>query len=234
MSSKKLGSRKLLTIGGVLVALVVLAVTVGPWAYGKFVVGEQPDELALPAAGASGASEPDTTAATDALDGAWTVGGDSVAGYRVDEVLFGQNVTVVGRTEKVEGEATVAGGTLDGVTMTVDMASVATDEARRDAQYRGRIMDTATYPTATFTQTTPVDLPATGGRFAVTVPGDLTVRGVTRAVEVELDVQASGDALDVAGSIDVVFADFKIPEPGFSGISVDDHGTIEFLLRLAH
>lgn len=233
MSSKKLGSRKILILGGVLVALVVVAVTVGPWAYGKFVVGEQPDELALPAAGSSADAKPDTSAATDALDGAWTVGADSAAGYRVDEVLFGQNVTVVGRTDQVEGSATVADGVLSATTMSVDMASVATDESRRDAQYRDRIMDTATYPTATFTQTAPVELPATGGRFTVTVPGDLTVRGVTRAVEVELDVQASGEALDVAGSIDVVFADYDIPEPGFSGISVDDHGKIEFLLKMA-
>ncbi|MBM7518020.1 YceI family protein [Nocardioides nitrophenolicus] len=232
MSSKKLGTRKnkLLAIGGVLVALLVVGVAVGPWAYAKLVVGDQPDELALPASDATAKADP--SAPQDALDGTWSVGGDSTAGYRVAEVLFGRDVTVVGRTSQVDGGAEVAAGVLDKTEVTVDLASVATDEARRDAQYRDRIMDTDTYPTATFTQTAPVDLPATSGRFTVTVPGQLSVRGVTRDVSVDLDVQAAADRIDVAGSIEVTFADYDIPEPGFAGISVDDHGTIEFLLQL--
>ena len=64
------------------------------------------------------------------------------------------------------------------------------------------------------------------------MPGQLSVRGVTRDVSVDLDVQAAADRIDVAGSIEVTFADYDIPEPGFAGISVDDHGTIEFLLQL--
>ena len=39
------------------------------------------------------------------------------------------------------------------------------DEQRRDSQFQGRIMDTATYPTATFELTEPItldSLPANG------------------------------------------------------------------------
>ncbi|WP_203336663.1 YceI family protein [Nocardioides limicola] len=225
---------KVLGIVGTLVALLLAVVVVGPWAYGTWVVGEQPDELQLTSpttapAGPEDGSEADRDAS---LDGTWQVGADSVAGYRVDEVLFGRNVTVVGRTDQVIGSATVTDGVLTGTQVQVEMAAVATDEERRDAQYRTRIMDTANHPTATFAQTADVRLPATADTFTVEVPGELTVRGVTRAVTVILDVQVVDDQLEVAGAIDVTFADHGIPEAGIAGISVEDHGVIEFLLRL--
>jgi polyisoprenoid-binding protein YceI len=227
--------KKLLTTAGVLASLLVVGLTVGPLVYEEFVVGDQPDELALPSAEAadSSADDSDGVAADDAaLDGTWQVGDDSVAGYRVDEVLFGRDVTVVGRTDQVTGGATVTDGVLSDAKVTVDMASVATDEAQRDAKFRGDIMDTDTYPTTTFQQADAVDLPATSGRFTVTVPGKLTVRGVTRDVDVELEVQAAAEKVDVVGSIDVTFSDYEVPDPGFSGVTVEDSGTIEFLLNL--
>lgn len=40
----------------------------------------------------------------------------------------------------------------------VDMAGVASDESRRDNPFRGRIMDVATHPTATFFLDAPLDV----------------------------------------------------------------------------
>lgn len=227
--------KKLMIIAGVLASFLLVGLTGGPWVYEKFVVGDQPDALALPSADAAEGSPDSATGASSdpvGLDGTWQVGGKSVAGYRVDEVLFGRDVTVVGRTDEVTGGATVADGVLSDTEVTVDMASVATDEEQRDAKFRGDIMDVETYPTTTFKQTDTVKLPATSGRFTVTVPGELTVRGVTRAVDVELEVQAAAEKIDVVGSIPVTFSDYKIPDPGFSGVTVEDSGTIEFLLNL--
>jgi hypothetical protein len=38
--------------------------------------------------------------------------------------------------------------------------------------------------------------------------------------------------LDVQGSIPITFATWNIPNPGFAGITTDDHGVLEFLLDL--
>jgi hypothetical protein len=38
----------------------------------------------------------------------------------------------------------------------------------------------------------------------------------------------------VTGSIPVTFADWGIPNPSFSGITTEDHGTVEFLVNLTH
>ena len=47
--------------------------------------------------------------ASGSPDGTWTVGSGSAAGYRVEEVLLGQNTEAVGRTTAVTGELTVSG-----------------------------------------------------------------------------------------------------------------------------
>ncbi|MCW4354418.1 YceI family protein [Hoyosella sp. YIM 151337] len=216
-----------LVISGAGALIIVIAVVVaGPWVYDRFVVGDQPEELSLPV------TDTDASGARVSLDGDWSVAGESIAGYRVDEVLWGRDVTVVGRTGEVAGSASVSGGVLSDVAVTVDMASVTTDDERRDNQYRNRIMDTATYPDSAFVQTVPVEMPAAENSFTVPVTGELTVRGVTRTVTVDLDVQRNGEAVNVAGALPVVFSDFSIPEPSIAGISVDDNGVIEFLLEL--
>ena len=92
------------------------------------------------------------------LAGDWTVADGSYAGYRVHEVLQGEDVTVTGRTDEVTGSFTVADGTLTEATIEVDMASVATDEPPRDAYFRGDALEVGTYPTATFAAVMKQDL----------------------------------------------------------------------------
>jgi polyisoprenoid-binding protein YceI len=74
-------------------------------------------------------------------DGVWTVTDGSTAGYRVDEVLNGADVTVAGTTGRVTGTVEVAAGELTAAQVTVDVASITTDSGRRDAYFRDRIMD---------------------------------------------------------------------------------------------
>src|SRR5581483_70256 len=93
------------------------------------------------------------------VSGTWKPTADSQVGYRVNEVLFGQNNTAVGRTNKVTGSMTIAGSTVQSVDLTVDMTSVSSDQARRDGQFRGRIMDVQSFPNATFKLTQPIQLP---------------------------------------------------------------------------
>lgn len=214
-------------IGGVLAA-VVLAVGV-PFVYINFISGEQPAPLAVTSSTAAPAGS--------TVDGTWTVGAGSQAGYRVHEILAGQPTDAVGRTSGVTGSATISGTTVTSGNVTVDLTTVASDESRRDGQFTGRIMDTAQFPTATFTLGAPVDLDAaflSGSPTTATATGTLTLHGVTKQVSVPLTATRNGAAIDVAGSIPVTFADYGIETPSIGGfVTVDPSGQIEFLVKLA-
>jgi polyisoprenoid-binding protein YceI len=182
------------------------------------------------------ASSPSTTTVVSTSpDGVWRISSGSVAGYRIPEVLFGQKTEAVGRTEKVTGSITIAGSNVPAATFTVDMASVQSDDGRRDGQYRG-LVGTSQFPTSTFTLTKPIALgaaPAAGRRVTANASGDLTLRGVTKPVTVEVQAEMVDGKVRVAGSIPVTFASFGVPNPSNSAASVGDTGTIELLLLLA-
>jgi polyisoprenoid-binding protein YceI len=179
---------------------------------------------------ATGGATGDSAAA---IEGSWVVADGSQAGYRVDEVLFGQDAEAVGRTSDVTGQLLVSGTTIDSASFDVDLTTVASDESRRDNQFRTRIMDTATFPTATFSLTEPIelsDVPDDLEEITTTVTGDLTLRGVTNEVTFDLTARRNGDAIEVNGTIPVTFDDYDIPDPSFGPASVGDSGEIEFLL----
>jgi polyisoprenoid-binding protein YceI len=222
--------RRLPWIAGALVALVLLG------AAGSFLYLNVVREDAPPALTAT-QSEPagETAAATPAIDGAWSVSPGSEVGYRVEEVLFGQNAEAVGRTDRVTGSLTIANTTVEQATFEVDMTTVTSDEERRDNQFNGRIMSTAQYPTATFTLTDPIalgELPADGSPVMVSATGDLTLRGVTRPVTFDLTATRGADGTEVTGAIPVTFADWQIPNPSFGPVSTEDDGVLEFRLVL--
>jgi polyisoprenoid-binding protein YceI len=181
---------------------------------------------------------PAATAATStpaAAGAVWTVdSGASAVGYRVVEVLFGQDTEGVGRTSDVTGQLTLSGTQVTAADFEVDMTTVTSDEDRRDNQFRGRLLDTDNFPTATFTLTSPIELgtaPADGAAVTATATGDLTLRGTTQPVTIEVQAQQSGDTIQVVGSTDIVFADYGIPDPSTAGISTQEHGLLEFDLH---
>jgi polyisoprenoid-binding protein YceI len=221
------------------VLAVVLAVG-GPFVYINYLTSDAPERLEVATGQAATASTAAASDGTDdgtggSLDGTWTAGSGSVAGYRVKEVLLGQNTEAVGRTSAVTGKLTVSGGRVASGAFSVDLTRVTSDEQRRDAQFQGRIMETATYPTATFELAEPIELdalPAEGVTSSAKASGKLTVHGTTKAVTVQLTVQRSGDSFRVSGSIPVTFADYGITNPSFGPVTTEDHGEIEFLLAL--
>lgn len=222
-------TRRRVLIGvGSLAALVVLVIG-GTYFYVNVISGDAPDPLALET------SPPPATGGALDVNGTWTVAGGSEAGYRVDEVLNGQDNTVVGRTSDVTGTITVAGDSATEGEITVDMTTITTDSGARDGQFRGPIMQTDQFPTSTFTLTSPVSLDGLdgGGPISVTATGDLTVRDVTHSIEIQLDVQQAGDGVQVAGSGEIQFADFNVDPPDLGFVRVEDHGTVEFLLTLS-
>lgn len=248
-------SRRAIVIGVAVVALA--AVAAGVWWF--FIRDDSPAafDIDTAAEGAESTDGDDDTAddetgdtgTTDAagesvdgdVEGVWTIdpdagadAGGTSAGFRVDEELssIGAN-TVVGRTSGVTGNLVIEGTTVTDVEVTVDMASLETDDSRRD----GRMSDALAadeFPTASFVLAEPIDLgsiPAPGETISVTATGDLTIKGVTRAVDVALDARLVDGTLVVVGSAPVVFADYGVEAPSAPiVVSVDDNGLIEFQL----
>lgn len=228
--------KRLITIAVAGVLGLVVLVSAGTWVYLNVIRDDPPERLSLDAA-AEGVATTVTTAPAAAgattVDGTWTVAAGSEAGYRVPEILNGQSTEAVGRTDQVEGELTLAGTRATAATFTVDLASVTSDEGRRDNQFRGRIMDVATHPTATFVLDAPLDferVPDDGVRLDVPASGRLTLRGTTRPVTFDVEAERSGATIRIAGAIPITFSDFGIPNPSAGPAQVGDEGTLEFLL----
>ena len=219
----------------VIAALVVLGVglVAGPWAYINLIKDDAPDALAIDSTKSS-----DSTTATAALttaNGEWKVAAnaDSVVGYRVKEILFGQDTEGVGRTKDVEALLTIADNSVTKGSFTVQMGTIMSDAGKRDAQFNNRIMDVTTYPTATFTLTQPIALPegaVSGEVITAEATGDLTLRGTTKSVTFPIEAQVKGASFTVVGNITIVFDEWGIPAPGIPGITVDPQGLLEFSL----
>ncbi len=115
------------------------------------------------------------------------------------------------------------------------MATIHSDQSQRDAQFDGRIIDVAAYPTGTFMLTRPVSLgplPATGVVKSYPVTGDLTLHGRTRTVTFTVSARRTAAGITISGSISVTFANWNIPNPSFgSFVTTQNHGTLEFLMR---
>ena len=217
------------TIVGVLlgVGLVVGA----PWVYAQFFVREAPDPLVL--------STPDVVERVPEgpleIDGSWEIQPGSEAGYRVDEMLYDEQVTVVGRTESVAGVVVIDDGMLTEARVLVDVGSIATDESARDAFFR-RALDTTSFPQAIFELTEPVDVSPIALANTPLVAegvGTLTLHGVTQPVTAMLEVQRTFAGVEVLATIDVLLTDFDLSAPDLGWVVVEPEGTVEALLQMA-
>jgi polyisoprenoid-binding protein YceI len=224
----------------VAVAVLVVLAVAGPFIYIHFFNGSTPANLSLSPSGTpattAGATQAASSAAAGPVTGTWTVGSGSTVEYRVNAVLLGQNATAVGQTHSVAGHLTIAGTAVTAAAFSVPMVTVHSDKSQRDAQFDGRIMDVAQYPTGTFTLTSPIDLaplPASGVIRHYAAHGELMLHGTTRAVSFTLTAELTGGHIEVAGDIPVLFADYNIANPSFAGfVTTQDHGLLEFLLIL--
>jgi len=224
---------------------IAVAIPAGTYVYIHFIEGDAPAPLTLdtasagsqtttpatptPAASAGGAA--DSTAGV--LSGTWRPTAGSVLGYRVKEVLFGQSAEAVGRTSDISGLLTINGASVPAVDLSVNLKTVKSDRDQRDGQFQGRIMNTATFPMATFKLTEPMTLssvPTGDSVVEATATGALTLRGTTRAVTFSLKAQRDGANVKVNGSIPITFADYNIPNPSAGPATTEDHGVIEFLV----
>jgi polyisoprenoid-binding protein YceI len=190
-----------------------------------------------PNAGPAGST--DGTWNVDTTVGSFSDFSDSWVGYRVQEQLvsIGANIAV-GRTPGVSGNLVLQGSTLQSATVTADLSTLRSDDQRRDGQLERQGIETATFPTATFSLSQPTELssvPADGSTVTVQTTGDLTLHGVTKSVQLTLTVARQGDVVGVAGSTEILFADYNISPPNsFLVLSIADTGTMEFQIYFRH
>jgi polyisoprenoid-binding protein YceI len=238
------------------IAIVVLLGIGGYVVYDQVLRGDSTPVLALPTGPAATATAepvasddpPGSVAPAATSDGGvagtWTVAADSVAGYRVREQLadLPAESDAVGRTDQISGSITIesAGSTttLTGASLTVDTTSISSDRSMRDNRLRSEGLQTDQFPTASFTLTEPVEIPAAalaGTASDVVLTGDLTLHGVTRSVGIAAQAQLVGGTIQVAGSLTFPLSDFSIVAPNVGGfiLSIADDGTLEFLVNFS-
>jgi polyisoprenoid-binding protein YceI len=226
-------------------------------AYDQFLRGDNvpPLALATPPPSASigpgtstGSAAPASTASPEGslepgdLPGAWVVSDGSVAGYRVREKLASlpAESDAVGRTDDITGGATIDAAAdsieVSSAAFEVDLTTLASDDGRRDRRLSQLGIESSTYPTSTFTLTSPVAVPASALAAItvdVTLNGDLTLHGITKPVEIPAQARLNGDRIEVQGSLTFPFATFDVTPPSIGGfVSVGDEATLEFLVSL--
>lgn len=183
-----------------------------------------------PAAAADGAS-------TYAGKSYRIIEGQSTAWYLADEKLarLPTGSTAKGTTTKITGEFHLTKNGLDPAkptTFTVDLASITSDNSRRDERMRGAL-ETSKYPTTTFTATAISGLPAEFGATdtILQLTGTLDLHGVQKEVTWELKVKRDGDILSVLGTTGFKYSDFGITKPDIAGVvSVEEDVTLQIQL----
>jgi polyisoprenoid-binding protein YceI len=189
-----------------------------------------------------------TTTATPAssgttLAGRWEVASGSEAGYRVREKLgfLPAESDAVGRTSQITGSATLAKSkgilTVTGASFVVAVNTLKSNEAMRDQHIQTIGLQSATYPKATFTLSSPMKLPASalsGHVFHDAVTGVFNIHGVSRRLTVPLEMRATSSAIEAVGSLTFPWGEFGMTAPSVGGfVNVSSTATMEFDLRLA-
>jgi polyisoprenoid-binding protein YceI len=216
-------------VAGVVAVLVI--VVGGPFVYIHFIEGD-PEKAPTLEATPTTVLKPDESRAP--LAGRWKLTSKSVVQYRVEETLFGQSNTATGKTNSITGSMTLAGTDVTKASFSVDMTSVTSDESLRDNQFQNRIMDTASFPTATFELTTPIALgtePKDGVQTTYTATGKLTLHGTTKDITFPLTARRTAHLIAVEGNVPVTFSDYGIDNPSGGPASVGNTGKMAFVLQ---
>ncbi len=117
------------------------------------------------------------------------------------------------------------------------MTTVKSDQSQRDGQFQGRIMDTSTYPTATFILTQPIQLgslPADGVTVTARRHGQADPARHDQDGHLSRSRPAGPEAPSPSsGTIPITFADYGIDNPSGGPATTASSGSLEFLLNFS-
>jgi polyisoprenoid-binding protein YceI len=166
--------------------------------------------------------------------------GAAEARFLIDEVLMGQDKTVVGVTQQVSGDITVDPADPSGAQIgeiRIDARDLTTDDDRRTNQLRRNILKSGQdqYQYITFRPTSITGMPAAvavGETFTFQVTGDLTIIDTTLPVTFDMTVTpVTEGSLQGSGVATVRYADFGISIPSVpfvAGVQDDVRLEIDF------
>lgn len=150
------------------------------------------------------------------------------ARFIIDEILMGQDKTVVGVTSLVEGEITVDPANPSSAQISpirIDARDLKTDSDRRNGAIQRFVLQSSqdAYRYITFEPTAVKDLPATvaiGQPFQFTVTGNLTIRNVTRSESFPMTVTANSEnELVGSGAITILLDDYQLSIPSVPSVA---------------
>ena len=211
-SSKHPKPKAVKWFAGTAAIALVIALAVTAWSFFK------------PTQAASGPVEAATVeaAATETTETStlYTLASDSEARFLIDEVLRGEDVTVVGTTNQVAAELAFDfsdPGSAQLGTISVNVRDLATDSAFRDRVIKNRILLTDSYEYVSFTPTDISGLPNTvsaGDSFTLQIMGELTLTDTTLPATFDATVTAvSEDELTGVATTTFEYADFGLEIP---------------------
>ena len=217
--------RALKLVVGAAVVVVVLAGAFVAW----YVIGDR-----APGKPKLGADAKAPTGGPATPDGTWHVkrGAQVYVGYRIKE-LFGDAVIkheVVGRTPAVNGSLTITSGRVTTAVVSADVTQLTSDREARDSYIRDNGLDSDKFPTARFTLTAPITLPAKvakGQEVDTHASGTLLLHGVTRPVTFDLQARWNGPTVDMVGTAPITLHDYGITPPHTVIADVDAKGSME-------
>ena len=159
----------------------------------------------------------------------------STVRFLLDEVLRGNDFTVVGKTNQIAGQILID---VDDPTASqlglvqVNARTIVTDNENRNRAIRNEILDVDAYEFISFEATVLENLPdsiVVGETYAFSIVGMLTIRDVSQ--EVRFDASLSIDAADqISGSASttVLYADYNLIIPSVPFVaSVEDEVLLE-------
>lgn len=157
------------------------------------------------------------------------------ARYRVREMLFNHDFPndAVGKVKDITGDVYVdaTGSIADGSKITINVASMASDQGRRDKVIRTQAIETDKFPTVVLVPKSFVGLTAKPGPAPVMFDfvGDLTVHGTTHSTTWKVTAHSQGPDIVGTAATAFTFADFGISKPKSQmALSVEDTIKLEY------
>ena len=198
-----------------------------------------PPPAQTPAEATAAPSPTDTTVppteapvASDAGGRVFTLAEDTIARYKVEEVLANTGFKIAtGETADVLGTVVFAAdGSIIAAEsrIVVQAATLRTDSDRRDGYVRSRTLETDQWPEVVFVPKSFDGLPApigdASGAAEFTITGDLTVRDQTREVIWDAAAEFAEDGtVTGSASVEFTFDDFGMDKPRVAiVVSVED------------
>lgn len=157
----------------------------------------------------------------------------SEASYAVGETFLGRqrDVTAIGKTSAVSGAIILDEGIIQPSTVSVDLTTLKSDQARRDNQVQ-RALDTRNYPQAIYRITGAEGDPVLteGQEVPIKLMGTMTIKGTDQPLTFEGTAKLEGDTLTIHAASTFNMTAFGVDPPNIVNfVAVQEEVTVEVI-----